>query len=290
MRVKYALLDLPTRVDAAVANAARAEAAGMDRYMVAQVERADPIAVLAVVADRVPRIELATGVIAIQSTLPQHLAQQARTVNQISGGRFTLGIGVCHQPIVTEAFGLEWRRPYSHMVQYLDALLPLLAEQTVDTSGDLVSHRTEIEVPGPAPGVLLAAMGPRMLALAGARTTGTLLAWTGPRTIAEHVRPAIGDGLVSAAVWVCVTGDPAEARARLGEQLAGYRTLSSYQAMSERERVADMMDLLVIGSADEVRAELARYAEASADEIAVILQGTPAERAAGWAMIEEGLD
>ena len=288
--MKYALLDLPTRVDAAVANATRAEAAGLDRYMVAQVERADPIAVLAVVADRVPRIGLATGVIAIQSTLPQHLAQQARTVNQISGGRFTLGIGVCHQPIVTEVFGLEWSRPYSHMVQYLDALLPLLADQTVDTSGDLVSHRTEIEVPGPAPGVLLAAMGPRMLALAGARTTGTLLAWTGPRTIAEHVRPAIGDGLVSAAVWVCVTGDPAEARGRLGEQLAGYRTLSSYQAMSERERVADMMDLLVIGSADEVRAELARYAEASADEIAVILQGTPAERAAGWAMIEEGLD
>ncbi len=289
--MKYALLDLPTRVDAAVANAGRAEAAGLDRYMVAQVERADPIAVLAVVADRVPRIELATGVIAIQSTLPQHLAQQARTVNQISGGRFTLGIGVCHQPIVTEVFGLEWSRPYSHMVQYLDALLPLLADQTVDTSGDLVSHRTEIEVPGPAPGVLLAAMGPRMLALAGARTTGTLLAWTGPRTIAEHVRPAIGDGLVSAAVWVCVTADPEEeARARLGEQLAGYRTLSSYQAMSERERVADMMDLLVIGSADEVRAELARYAEASADEIAVILQGTPAEREAGWAMIEQGLE
>ena len=167
MTVKYALLDLPTRVDAAVANAARAEAAGLDRYMVAQVERADPIAVLAVVADRVPRIELATGVIAIQSTLPQHLAQQARTVNQISGGRFTLGIGVCHQPIVTEAFGLEWSRPYSHMVQYLDALLPLLDGQAVDVSGDLVSHRTEIEVPGPAPGVLLAAMGPRMLALAG---------------------------------------------------------------------------------------------------------------------------
>ena len=203
--MKYALLDLPIRVDTAVANAARAEAAGLDRYVVAQVERADPIAVLAVVADRVRSIELATGVIAIQSTLPQHLAQQARTVNQISGGRFTLGIGVCHEPIVTEAFGLEWSRPYSHMVQYLDALLPLLADQAVDVRGDLVSHRTGITVPGPAPGVMLAAMGPRMLALAAARTEGTILAWTGPRTITEHVRPAVGDALVSAAVWVCVT-------------------------------------------------------------------------------------
>ena len=287
--MKYALLDLPTRVDDAAANAARAEAAGLDRYIVAQVERADPIAVLAVVADRVPRIELATGVIAIQSTLPQHLAQQARSLNQISGGRFTLGIGVCHEPIVTEAFGLEWRRPYSHMVQYLDALLSLLAGQAVDVSGDLVTHRTEIDVPGPAPGVLLAAMGPKMLALAGARTEGTILAWTGPRTIAEHVRPAIGDGFVSAAVWVCVTDDADEARSRLGDQLAGYRTLASYQAMAEREQVADMMDLLAVGNPDEVRAELARYAEASADEVAVILQGTPAEREAAWTMIEEGL-
>ena len=287
--MKYALLDLPTRVDAAVDSAARAEAAGLDRYMVAQVERADPIAVLAVVADRVPRIDLATGVIAIQSTLPQHLAQQARTVNQISGGRFTLGIGVCHQPIVIEAFGLEWSRPYSHMVQYLDALLPLLAGQSVDVSGDLVTHRTAIDVPGPAPRVMLAAMGPKMLALAAARTTGTLLAWTGPRTIAEHVRPAVGDAEVSAAVWVCVTADPDEARARLGEQLAGYRTLASYQAMAQRERVADMMDLLAVGGPDQVRAELARYGEASADEVAIILQGTPAERDAGWAMIEEGL-
>ena len=59
--------------------------------------------------------------------------------------------------------------------------------------------------------------------------------------------------------------------------------------MAERERVADMMDLLAVGNPDEVRAELARYAEASADEIAVILQGTPAEREAGWALLEEGL-
>ena len=288
--MRYAFVDLPTRVDAAVANAGRAEAAGLDRYMVPQVERADPIAVLAVVADRVPRIELATSVIVIQSTLPQHLAQQTRTVNQISEGRFTLGLGVGHQPIVTDVFGLEWSRPYSHMVQYLDALLPLLDGQTVDARGDLVSARTAIDVPGPAPRVMLAAMGPRMLALAAARTEGTILAWTGPRTIAEHVRPIIGDGLISAVVRVCVTDDPDGARDRIGRQLAGYRTLPSYQAMSERERVADMMDLLVIGNADGVRAELARYGAASADEIAIILQGTRAERELGWTMIEEGLD
>ncbi len=136
---------------------------------------------------------------------------------------------------------------------------------------------------------MLAAMGPKMLALAAARTEGTILAWAGPRTITEYVRPAIGNGLVSALVCVCVTADPDEARARLGEQLAGYRTLASYTAMAQRERVADMMDLLVVGSPDQVRADLARYAAASADEIAIMPHGTPAEREAAWAMIEEGL-
>ena len=63
--MKYALFDLPIRVETAVDNAARAEAAGLDRYIVAQVERADPIVVLPVVADRVPRIGLATGVPAL---------------------------------------------------------------------------------------------------------------------------------------------------------------------------------------------------------------------------------
>lgn len=125
--MQYSVLDMPSRVDDAVDHAGRAEAAGLHRHWVAQVERADPVATLAVVAHQVPRIGLGTGVAAIQSTLPQHLAQQARTLAQLSDGRFTLGLGVNHAPIVTGMFGLPWDRPYSHMVQYLDALQPLLS-------------------------------------------------------------------------------------------------------------------------------------------------------------------
>ena len=287
----YSLMDMPRSVAEAVHNAARAEAAGLHRYMVAQVERADCVAVLAVVADRVPRIELATAVMAIQSTLPQHIAQQARTLNQISDGRFTLGLGVSHEPVAVGMLGLEWDRPYRHMVEYLDAVLPLLADQRVDVDGSKVSHHTEIDVPGPAPRVMLAAMGPRMLALARDRTEGTVVAFTGPRTIERHVRPTIGeDAIVSATVSVCVTGDVEDARRRISEELAIYPTLPSYQAMVEREGVADMMDLVAVGDPDVVRAELARYAAAGADEIGIDVLGNPEEREQGWRMIEEGLD
>ena len=287
----YSLLDMPRSVADAVHNAARAEAAGLHRYMVAQVERADCVAVLAVVADRVPRIELAAAVMAIQSTLPQYIAQQARTLNQISDGRFTLGLGVSHEPIAVGVLGLEWDRPYRHMVEYLDAVLPLLADQRVDVDGSKVSHHTEIDVPGPTPRVMLAAMGPRMLALARDRTEGTVVAFTGPRTIESHVRPTIGeDAIVSAAVSVCVTGDAEDARRRISEELAIYPTLPSYQAMVEREGVADMMDLVAVGDPDVVRAELARYAAAGADEIGIEILGNPEERERAWRMIEKGLE
>ncbi len=287
----YSLVDMPRFAADGVRNAARAEAAGLHRYMVAQVERADCVAVLAVVADRVPRIELATTVMAIQSTLPQYVAQQARTLNQISDGRFTLGLGASHEPIAVGMLGLEWDRPYRHMVEYLDAVLPLLADQRVDVDGTKVSHHTEIDVPGPAPRVMLAAMGPRMLALARDRTEGTVLAFTGPRTIENYVRPTIGeDALVSAAVGVCVTADVDDARRRIREELAIYPALPSYRAMVEREGIADMMDLVAVGRPDEVRAELARYATAGADEIGIEILGTPEETEQAWKMIEEGLD
>ena len=102
-------------------------------------------------------------------------------------------------------YGIEWRKPYTHMVEYLDALLPLLNEQRVSTTGEFVTHHTQINIPGPAPEVMLAAMGPKMLALAGERTGGTITWMTGPKTIASHIRPGIGSGRSPP---VCPSGSP----------------------------------------------------------------------------------
>ncbi len=83
--------DSATRVDDAVANADRARAGGLHRYWVSQVRNADPMVVLGVVGREVADIGLGTSVVAMQTTFAQNLAAQARTINQISGGRFTLG-------------------------------------------------------------------------------------------------------------------------------------------------------------------------------------------------------
>jgi len=283
--MKISLFDSSTTVDAAVVNARRAREAGLGRYWVPQVRNADPVAVLSVVGREVEDIGLGTSVIAMQSTLPQMLAQQSLTLNQISGGRFTLGLGTSHQPVITGVFGLEWGKPYTHMVEYLDALLPLLAERTVSTTGTYVSHHTSIDVPADRPEVMLAAMGPKMLRLAAERTSGTITWMTGPATIASHIRPAIGpDADIIAGIAVWVTDDVESALAQANVGLAIYGQLPSYRAMLDREGAANPGELVLIGDAETVKAGLERYKAAGTTEAALSIMGDPA---GAWEIIED---
>ena len=285
--MKLSLFDSPTHVDDGVANAERARAAGLHRYWVPQVMNADPIVVLSVVAAKVPDILLGTSVMAMQTTLPQHLAQQCRTINQVSDGRFTLGLGVNHQPVVTGVFGLPWGKPYSHLVEYLDALLPLLSDQRVSTEGEYVTHRTQINVPGETPDVMLAALGPKMLQLAADRTQGTITWMTGPATIASHIRPTLGDGQVVAGVGIWITDDVSAARDQANIDLAIYGQLPSYRAMMDREGAKNPADLVLIGDAHTVRAGLESYRDAGTDEVALNVLGRGDDREAGLQVAEQ---
>lgn len=278
--MELALFDSPRLVGDAVANALAAKDAGLTRYWVPQVTNADTMVTLGVVAREVNDIGLGTSVMAMQTMLPQTMAQQARTVNQISGGRLTLGVGVNHQPVVTGVWGLAWDKPYSRFVEYLDALIPLLESQRVSVSGEWVSHHTQISVPADPPTLMLAALGPKMLELAAQRSAGTITWMTGPNTIREYIRPAIGDAAVVAGVSAVVTDDIDGARAVINEALAIYPTLPSYRAVMDREGVAEPADLALIGSAEQIIDGLGRYAEAGTTEVAVNRVGNAAQNEA----------
>ncbi len=271
--MKISWFDSPSEIDAALETAERARAAGLHRYWNPQVANADPMVTLAIVGREVPDIGLGTSVVAMQTTFAGTLAAQSRTINQATGGRFCLGLGASHQPAMELQYGIEWRKPYTHMVEYLDALLPLLNEQRVSTTGEFVTHHTQINIPGPAPEVMLAAMGPKMLSLAGERTGGTITWMTGPKTIASHIRPGIGSGAIAAGVPVWITDDVESARAITAEALKIYGQLPSYRAMLDREGVAGPEDMLLAGDPDTVRAGLEEYAAAGVDEIAMNVLG-----------------
>ena len=275
-----ALFDSPQLVTDAVANAQAAREAGLSRYWMPQIMNADTMVTLGAVAREVAEIGLGTSVMAMQTMLPQTMAQQARTVNQISGGRLTLGLGVNHEPVVTGVWGLPWDKPYSRLVEYLDALIPLLEDQKVSVSGRWTSHHTQIFVPADPPELMLAALGPRMLRLAADRSAGTITWMTGPNTIRDHIRPNIGDGAVVAGVSAVVTDDVDRARAFINEALAIYPTLPSYRAVMDREGATEPADLALIGSAEQIIDGLGRYAESGTTEVAINRVGNPAQNAA----------
>jgi len=278
--MKLSLFDSTNNIDDAVANASRANDLGYHRYWAPQIMNADPISILSVVGREVPRILLGTSVVAMQTTLPQTLAQQSLTINNISGGRFTIGIGTNHEPVLEMVYGVPWRKPYTHMVEYLDALIPLLNDQKVVTEGEFVTSRTGINVKAEPAGVMLAALGPKMLKLASDRTNGTITWMTGPVTIGEHVRPAIGpDAQIAAGVGIQITDDVEAARAQANIDLAIYGTLPSYRSMLDREGAADPGDLVLIGDAETIRTGLEAYKAAGATEVALNILG---DKEAAW--------
>jgi 5,10-methylenetetrahydromethanopterin reductase len=135
----------------------------------------DALTVLALVGREVDDVELGTSVVPTYPRHPVVLAAQALTVNAAVGARLVLGLGLSHRVTVERTYGLSYDRPARHMREYLDALVPLLHDGAVDADGETISAHARLHLPGaPTPTVLLAALQPRMLALAGGVADGTI--------------------------------------------------------------------------------------------------------------------
>ncbi len=183
-----------TKVERMVADARWAEDAGMDSVWVPQVpDDFDALTAVAVIGVNTSRIEIGTAVVPVQPRHPVALAQQALSVQAVCEGRLSLGLGVSHHWIIDEMLGLPYERPLATMRAYLDVLDQALAGPgTVEVANGMfrVNQPLAITDVTPTP-VLLAALGPKMLELAGSRTDGTILWMADERAIAGHVAPAL---------------------------------------------------------------------------------------------------
>jgi len=199
-----------------------------------------------------------------------------------------LGIGLSHRVTVERTYGLSYDRPARHMREYLDALVPLLRDGAVDVDGETISAHAELQVPGAtAPTLLLAALQPRMLALAGGVADGTITWCTGPVTLERQVVPALHAAAEDAgrpaprvvvALPTIVTDDDAHGRAAAGEQLAGYGDLPVYRAVLDAEGVDGPADISVVGDEAAVTAHLERLRAVGATDFIAIPTGTDADR------------
>jgi F420-dependent oxidoreductase-like protein len=282
-------------IDKILGAARDAATAGYASFWLPQTMGMDAMAALAVVGREVPDIELGTAVVPTYPRHPVVMAQQALTAQSITGGRFILGIGLSHQPLIEGSFGYSFDKPIRHMREYLDALLPLVREGAVQVAGETITARATVDVRGWSPvQVLLAALGPQMLQLAGARADGTVTWMCGPSTLEQHVVPtltaAAADAgreppIIGSGFPVCVTDEPDAARVAAANTFAIYGQLPSYRAMLAREGADGPADVAIVGDEAAVSAQLERLRVLGVTDFVASVFGTADDRARTYAYL-----
>ena len=296
-----AFISVGRSLDSALRRVGRADEIGLDAVHTTHIAGRDSLTLLMAYASVSERIALGTGVVPIFSRTPATMAQTAATIDEFSDGRMVLGLGVSHRVTVENWHGATIERPVTQMREYATIVRAILAgEDPPQGSHFKTRFRFMGLEPRPDVPIKIAALSPNMLRLAGEIGDGVMLWLCNPEYIRDVVVPEVRAGReragrtmegfdVVAAVPVGLTDDPAEARARLRQDLVPYASLPFYRAMLERSGFGDeiaafddgmadgdfeaakaclsdrLIDALAgIGSADEVRAAVERYREAGA--------------------------
>jgi 5,10-methylenetetrahydromethanopterin reductase len=270
----------PLALDELIAQAQRAEQDGFASVWLASAFGIDPLIAVAAIARATSRVELGTAVVPTFLRHPVALAQEALTLQAATRGRFALGIGLSHPMVIESMLGLSYARPFTHMKEYLAVLTALIRNGSASYQGREFRVHANVTAPGTAPcPILLAALAPRMLALAGAEADGTITWMTGPKTLREYIVPRINTATakagrpaprIIAGLRVAVTEEVDAARAWARSALQFYGNLPSYRAMLDREGVESPADILIVGNEDAVTDQLHHLAAAGVTELLAI--------------------
>jgi F420-dependent oxidoreductase-like protein len=272
------MFDTERPFDEMVSQVVSLHEAGIETAWSSQIFGYDALTALAAIGREVPGIAFGTAVVPTYPRHPVMLAGQALTVQAAIGDRLTLGVGLSHQMVIENVFGLSFEKPARHMREYLSILVPLLAGEQVSFVGETMSASTfgPLQIEAPAPPVLVAALGTAMLKIAGQMAAGTVTWMTGPSTIEAHIVPSIRAAAAEAGrpeprigvgLPVCVTDDVAAARAQAAETFAIYGHLPSYRAMLDREGAGGPADVAIVGTQAEVQAQVRQLADVGATDV-----------------------
>ena len=288
-------------LDRSLERVRRADGLGFDSIYTTHIAGRDSLALLMAYASVSERARLGTGVVPIFSRTPATMAQAAATIDEFSGGRMVLGLGVSHQVTVENWYGAKISKPVSQMREYAAIVRAILRSEAppegefFKTRFQFMGYETRPDLP-----IYVAALSPNMLRLAGEVADGVMLWLCNPDYILAVVIPAVKEGReragkaldgfdVVAAVPTALTDDPDAARTTMRQDLIPYASLPFYRSMLERSGFGDeiaafddgmqagdverakagLSDRLLgalagIGSGEEVRAAVDGYREAGA--------------------------
>jgi F420-dependent oxidoreductase-like protein len=282
-----ASIDAGKTLDDSVARVKIAERLGCESVWLSQLPNTrDTSLVIAEYANATERVRFGTGVLPIYTRHPTAMVQMAATLDEISGGRFILGLGVSHKVTVESMWGLHLEHPAAAMREYLDIVRTSLRDGGCSIDGKHFSAHWGYSGPrrDDMP-IMISALGPLMLELAGEKADGVVLWMCSPSYIRDNVVPAVAAGRqkagktmdgfeIFAAIPVCLTTDRAAGLAvfrgtveRYANPGLYYRKMmdaSGFAAQLEAGEIGEAMldELSGIGDAEQVREVIRRYREA----------------------------
>ncbi|MBH0774776.1 TIGR03564 family F420-dependent LLM class oxidoreductase [Nocardia bovistercoris] len=272
-------------LDEFVRDIAGCEDAGFDGVWAPQIFGWDALLALTLAGTRTSRIRLGTAVLPTHPVHPLSMAISAMTAAAAVDGRLTLGVGASHRFIVEGVWGLDYRRSVTRMRAYLTALRAATSGEVVDVDTDMLTARTAkpLELPDVAPPrIVLAGLGPRMVATAGELADGTITWLAGARTLGRRIVPAVSAAAdtarrpaprVIACLPICVTDDERAGRASAREFLSAYADVPSYRALLDEEGVDEPADIALVGTEDRLREAMADLAAAGVTEFCARILG-----------------
>jgi len=277
--------DTNRKVDRMLKDVEWAESADLDTVWVPQIPTDfDAFTAVALMGTRTSRIEIGTAVVPLQAQHPVHLVRQSLSTHAALGGRLALGVGPSHHWIVQDMLGLPYDKPAKYTRDYLEVLnaardLP----GSIDVENDTFKVHNPLDIAPVAPmPMLVAALGPVMLKIAGELADGTVLWMADERAIAEHIAPRITKAAEEAGkpkprivagvpVCLCAPSEVDVARERANRILAEAEISPNYQRLLEHGQAKDIGDMAIVGDEDAILAGFRRYEEAGVTDLSMRL-------------------
>jgi F420-dependent oxidoreductase-like protein len=264
--------------DRIVQQAVDAEADGFTSLWYASAVFGDPLVAMAMAGKATSRIELGTSELQTYSCHPVLQATRAAaTANAMGRAGLTLGVGPSHQPVIEGVLGLSYDRVGAHTEEYVTVVSSLLRGEGVDLAGE----HFRVHVPAVAPpaqpvSVMLSALAPRLLRVAGEQTDGTILWMGNSKAVEAHVAPRIRAAASSAGrpaprivagLPVAVHDDVAEARETAAQVFAGYGVLPNYRRILDIGGADGPADAAIVGDEGAVTAQIEALFAAGATDV-----------------------
>ena len=213
----------------------------------------DAIAVMATMLAHSTRLHVASAVVPVQTRTPTLLGMSAATLAHLAPGRVALGIGLSSRIIVEQWHGVKFSAALAQIREAVQIIRLVTAGERVNFDGTFYRVRNFRLMAPPAPArVVLAALGPEMLELAGEIADGVVLNWIPPEAVPAsiaHVEAGARragrslEGFETACfIRTCVTDDATTARAALARDITGYAIVDVYASFFRTAGFASEVD------------------------------------------------